>query len=150
MKKFIYLLLPAIFLININLNSQIPYGVNLAGAEFGENMPGIFNQDYTYPTANELDYYQSKELKLIRLPFKWERIQHNLNGSLDADELLRIKTFVQSAADRNMEVILDLHNYCRYKLNGTEEIIGSNNLTIENITDLWSKLSLEFNNTPNI
>jgi endoglucanase len=150
MKKLIYLLLPAIILTSINSFSQKPYGVNLAGAEFGENMPGIFGQDYTYPTANELDYYQSKGLKLVRLPFKWERIQHNLNGSLDADELLRIKTFVQSAADRNMVVILDLHNYCRYKLNNTEEIIGSNNLTIENITDLWSKLSLEFNNTPNI
>ena len=113
-------------------------------------MPGTFNSDYTYPTANELDYYQSKNLNLIRLPIRWERIQPILNGSLDSNELMRIKNFLQLANNRNMEVIIDLHNYCRYKINGTYEIIGSNNLSIANITDLWTKLSLELKNEPNI
>ena len=84
------------------------------------------------------------------MPFRWERIQPILNGNLDSDELLRIKDFLQIAADRNMKVILDLHNYCRYQLNGIYEIIGSNNLTISNVTDLWTKLSFELNNVPNI
>lgn len=53
-----------------------PFGVNLAGAEFGSpNFPGTYNTDYTYPTADELDYYKSKGLNLIRMPFSWERIQ---------------------------------------------------------------------------
>jgi len=73
-----------------------------------------------------------------------------LNGNLDSNELLRIKNLLQLAQDRNMDVIIDLHNYCRYKLNGTDEIIGSNNLTISNIKDLWTKLSLELKNIPNI
>ncbi len=31
-------------------------GVNLAGAEFGENkMPGVFGKQYTYPTAESHD-----------------------------------------------------------------------------------------------
>ena len=35
-------------------------GVNLAGAEFGNNVPGVFGTDYTYPTHTEIDYYASK------------------------------------------------------------------------------------------
>ena len=50
-------------LISLNIFAQSPFGVNLAGAEFGSNMPGTFNSDYTYPTASELDYYQSKNSK---------------------------------------------------------------------------------------
>ncbi|HKQ38843.1 MAG TPA: hypothetical protein VJ063_12250 [Verrucomicrobiae bacterium] len=35
-------------------------GVNLAGAEFGENtLPGTYNQNYIYPTSSEVDYFLS-------------------------------------------------------------------------------------------
>lgn len=137
-------LLSIIILISFKLAAQTPFGINLAGADFGNNMPGTFNVDYTYPTANEFDYYKSKGLTLVRLPFKWERIQQTLNGNLDLDELLRIKNVLQFAEDRNMKVILDLHNYCRYQLNGTTKIIGSNNLSIAHIKNLWTKLAAEF------
>ena len=145
-------LLQFIFLLSIctKLFAQNPFGVNLAGAEFGTNMPGTINSDYTYPTANELDYYHGKNLNLIRLPFRWERIQPTLNGPLDSNELVRIKNFLKLAEDRKMEVIIDLHNYCRYKINGTYEIIGSTNLSIANITDLWTKLSFELKDVTNI
>ena len=59
-------------------------GVNLAGAEFGSNVPGTFGTDYTYPTHAEIDYYASKGMSVIRLPFLWERVQHTKNGALDA------------------------------------------------------------------
>jgi aryl-phospho-beta-D-glucosidase BglC (GH1 family) len=48
-------------------------GVNLAGAEFGSNVPGTFGTDYTYPTHAEIDYYAAKGMSVIRLPFLWER-----------------------------------------------------------------------------
>ena len=148
MKKNLTIALLSIifFLMKNDVFSQAPFGVNLAGAEFGANMPGTYNTDYTYPTSSELDYYHAKGLNLIRLPIKWERIQPVLNGSINAPELLRIKNFLVLAQNRNMYVIIDLHNYCRFKLNGTEEIIGSNNLSIANIKDLWTKLALELNN----
>ena len=45
-------------------------GVNLAGAEFApQHVPGVFGTDYTYPTHTEIDYYASKGLDVIRLPF---------------------------------------------------------------------------------
>ncbi len=140
-----------IFVLIFNYSfSQTLFGINLAGAEFGSNLPGTYNVDYTYPTSAELDYYKSKGLDLVRLPFKWERIQPILNGNLNVSELKRIKDFLQLAEDRNIKVILDLHNYCRYKLNGNEVLIGSNNLSISHIKDLWTKLSLELNNNNTI
>ena len=134
-----------------DIASQKPFGVTLAGAEFGSpTFPGTYETHYIYPNAGELDYYKSKGLNLIRLPFSWERIQPVLSGNLDATELNRIKDFLQAARNRNMGVILDLHNYGRYFLNGTEEIIGSPNVSIAHITDLWTKLSLELKDNSEI
>ena len=152
MKKYTIILFVIIFFF-LNKNdsfSQTPFGVNLAGAEFGATMPGIFNTDYTYPTSGELDYYNSKGLKLIRLPIRWERVQPTLNGPLNGPEILRIKNFLQQAQNRNMLVIIDLHNYCRYTLNGTEVIIGSSSLSIANAKDLWTKLAFELKTYSNI
>ena len=129
-----------------------PFGVNLAGAEFAEeSMPGNLDEQYTYPNASELDYYNSKGLKLIRLPFRWERIQQDLNGSLDTENLNRIKDVVKMVTDRDMFVILDLHNYGRYRLNGTDIIIGENDqVSIANVKDFWTKFADAFKNETNI
>ncbi|MGX1928980.1 glycoside hydrolase family 5 protein [Flagellimonas sp. 2504JD4-2] len=131
------------YLLNLQTQNclQLPFGVNLAGAEFGNNFPGTYNTDYTYPTVEELDYFNSKGLKLMRLPFRWERVQPVLGGDLNSEELGRIENFLQLAKNRNMFVILDLHNYGRYNINGTDHIIGSANVTTGHIKDLWSKLS---------
>lgn len=123
-----------------------PFGVNLAGAEFGA-VPGI---DYSYPTIAELDYFKSKGLKLFRLPFKWERIQPTLNGSLDATELAKMKSFVDAARDRELWVILDMHNYGRRTYSGDTTIIGSPSLTIAHAGDAWAKLASEFKDYDNI
>lgn len=125
-------------------------GVNLSGAEFGQNLPGTFNKDYTYPTTTELDYFKSKDLLLIRLPFKWERVQNSPGGPLNQDELNRMKNFIQQAHSRGMYVIPDMHNYCRYTLDGVSYIIGSSEVTIGHIKDAWAKLADELKDEPNI
>ena len=53
-----------VFLFNSGVYSQTEYvGVNLAGAEFGENnLLGTYNQHYTYPTRAEVDYFVDKRL----------------------------------------------------------------------------------------
>jgi endoglucanase len=66
--------------------SPLLLGVNLAGAEFGSNVPGVFGTDYTYPTHTEIDYYAAKGMSVVRLPFLCERVQHSENGALDAVE----------------------------------------------------------------
>ncbi|WP_256011096.1 glycoside hydrolase family 5 protein [Desertivirga xinjiangensis] len=129
-----------------------PFGVNLAGAEFG-TIPGILNRHYGYPTASDLDYFKSKGLILIRFPFRWERVQRTLNGPLDAAEIGRMKTFIEAAQSRNMLILLDMHNYCRRNLgeNGTVFYeIGSNEVPLESVVDVWAKLANEFKAFNNI
>lgn len=113
-------------------------GVYLAGAEFAENdLPGTYGQSYIYSNAAELDYYKSKGMTLIRLPFRWERLQRSLNGPLDAAELARMDEFVAAARARAMRVILDPHNYARYHGN----LIGSAAVPNSAFTDFWRKLA---------
>ncbi len=122
---FFFLLCCVVLLKSYAVTDTIPIGVNLAGAEFGVNqMPGVYNIDYTYPTVAEINYYASKNIKLLRLPFRWERIQHTLNGSLDSIELHRIASFVDSCAVKGIKVILDLHNYGTYIIGNTPQFFG--------------------------
>lgn len=131
--------------------TELPFGVNLAGAEFAhDKIPGIYNKNYIYPTASELDYFKSKGLTLIRLPFLWERMQPVLNQNLDSTELSRLKSFIKAAQDRNMWIIPDMHNYCRRYEKGTRYIVGSPEVTIAHLADAWGRLSIELRSFNNI
>lgn len=120
-----------------------PFGVNLAGAEFGGGkMPGEFGKQYTYPTEVDLDYFSERGMKLIRLPFKWERMQHELNGELNNEELQRLTQFMEAARDKDMLVILDLHNYARRQVDGETFVIGTGPVKVEHLADFWKRLTV--------
>jgi len=90
-------------------------GVNLSGAEFGQNaLPGTYNSTYTYPTTAEVDYYHGKGMNFIRLPFRWERWQHTNSAALDTTELSRAQAVIAYATKNGMTVLLDPHNFQRY------------------------------------
>jgi endoglucanase len=98
-------------------------GVSLAGAEFGGEKPtfsnvnpGTYGQDYTYPERRTVEYFAACGLGLLRLPFRWERLQPNLGQPLDSAELKRIRQVVAWAAECGALVVLDTHNYGRYQL----------------------------------
>jgi endoglucanase len=91
--------------------SSLLLGVNLAGAEFGSNVPGVFGTDYTYPTHSEIDYYAAKGMGVVRLPFLWERIQRSEFGQLDAAELGRLDDVVSYATGRGLKIEIEPHNY---------------------------------------
>lgn len=124
-------------------------GVNLAGGDFG-SVPGTYGTDYTYPTEAEFDYYRARNLTLIRLPFKWERIQHTLNAALDATEMARIDAVIGYARARDMKVILDMHNYNKYKLNGTTYAVGSAQVPHSAFKDVWTRIADRYKNEPAI
>jgi len=132
--------------------SEARFGVNIAVAEFGNDMPGKYGQTYTYPEPSELDYYKAKGRTLIRFPFKWERMQRTLNGPLDAAELGYLKAFMKAAGERKMDVILDVHNYGRYLFPNEPvenmQIIGSDRLPVAAFADLWTRLAENFKNEP--
>lgn len=118
-----------------------PFGVNLSGAEFGSNVPGQHQQDYSYPLVTDLDYFKSKGMRLIRLPFKWERVQPQMNGPLDPVELKRLTDFIDAAAEREMLIIPDVHNFARRVVNGNTEVIGSAAVPTTAFVDFWAKLT---------
>jgi endoglucanase len=114
-------------------------GVNLAGAEFGEgNLPGTYGTDYRYPTSSEVDYFGSKHMTVVRLPFRWERLQRTLDADFDADELGRLDGFVRDATSKGLNVVLDPHNYARYRGNP----IGSDAVPNAAFADFWRRLAL--------
>lgn len=80
------------------------FGVNMSGAEFGNVYPGVDGTHYGYPTKKDLEYFKEKGLRMIRFPFRWERIQSEMNGPLITTELAKMKEFVQAAEDLNMKV----------------------------------------------
>jgi endoglucanase len=121
----------------------IPFkGVNLAGAEFGGNLPGIHGTDYIYPTADEVDYFMGKGMTVFRLPFRWERLQHALLAAFDAAELARMDTFVNNATGRGAYVLLDPHNYARYY----GSVIGTSPVPASAFANFWFRLASHYHN----
>ncbi len=130
---------------------DLPFGINLAGAEFAhKNTQAVYGQHYVYPGPKDLDYFKSKGLTLMRVPFLWERIQPVLGGELDPEEFGRLKKFITQAKERNLLVIPDMHNYCRRNINGKSEIIGSSELSIADVADVWKKLAAGLKSFDNI
>jgi endoglucanase len=122
-------------------------GVSLAGADFGEsNLPGTYNVDYTYPTTAEVDYFVGKGLTVLRIPFRWERLQRTLGGELDATELGRLKGLVTYATGKGATVLIDPHNYARYQ----GVVVGTAGLSDADLADFWRRLSLQFKDDPRV
>lgn len=113
---------------------------------------GTANVTYGIPTASELDYYRSKGLMHIRLPFRWERVQPTASGPLDPAYLGYLTTLVKDAAARGMSVLLDVHNYGAYyglKL-GAGPDAGADAPTDADFADLWTKLATTFGTMPGV
>lgn len=131
---------------------QVQYaGVNLAGAEFGEQkIPGVLGTDYIYPSNADIDIYSKYRMNVLRLPFRWERLQRTLGGPLDATELSQLRSVVDYATNLGMSVILDPHNYARYSVPDpanpsslVQRLLGTD-LDNALFADFWSRLASEF------
>jgi aryl-phospho-beta-D-glucosidase BglC (GH1 family) len=114
-------------------------GVNLAGGEFGK-VPGVYDRDYAYPGPRQFDYCQAKGLTVVRLPLRWERIQPKLMDTLDEAELRRLDAAVKLAAERDLKILLDVHNYARYY----GQVIGTPEVPNEAFADFWQRLAAHY------
>ncbi len=116
-------------------------GTNLAGAEFAaQRLPGVLGYDYAYPVRSDLVYFKSTGMNLIRLPFRWERVQHSLKGPLDVLEVARIARVLGWARELDLCVLLDLHNYGTYQ----SQRIGSDAVDAHAFEDVWLRLAAAF------
>ncbi len=127
------------------------------GAMIGINISGSEYSWETYPIASHLDYLKNKGIVLVRLPIAWEKLQSTLNGPLNQTEVGKLKSFLDLATTRKMQVIVDIHNYGRYNPNWAATavanygivavsstgglVIGSSSLPISAFQDLWTKLA---------
>lgn len=131
--------------------APLPYtGVNLAGAEFGVEYPGVHGVDYIYPSAASVDYYADRDMNTVRLPFRWERLQHTLHGNLNAAELARMDAFVTPVTARGVHVILDMHNYARYGESPGQWVIGTPQLPDSALADVWARLADHYKANPRV
>lgn len=146
--------------VNARERANVLTGISLAGAEFGTDkpefsntQPGRVNKAYTFPTARTIEYFARAGTQLIRIPFRWERIQPTPGGELDAEYLRGLKTVCKAAADANVFVLLDVHNYGRYRLNRQgsvrewiidQQVHGVTPVNRRHFADLWRRLANEF------
>jgi endoglucanase len=121
------------------------FGVNLSGAEYdpGGTLEGT---NYTYPTDAEIDYYASKGMTVIRLPFLLERVEPVPGGPLSTTELGYIDNVVDYAASKGIDVILDPHDY------GDEygTVIGTTAASNATFANFWGELASHFASTSNV
>jgi endoglucanase len=119
-------------------------GVNLAGGEFGK-LPGTYGTDYTYPAPADIDYYVELGFNLIRVPFRWERLQPKLGAPFVAGDLALLTEVVEYAAGKGVHVVLDTHNYVRRRLAddgwAADHLIGSKLVPTAAFADYCARLA---------
>ena len=92
--------------------AQTLKGVNLAGAAYSPaKLPGIYGQDFVYPTDREMKYFAEKGMNVFRISVLWERLQPTLGGNLDMTELARLSDLIDQAEQLHASVIINIHNY---------------------------------------
>lgn len=111
-------------------------GLNLSGAEFGA-IDGDYGTAYRYPGDDEIDDVARRGFTIIRLPFLWERLQPALGGELQVAERGRLDHVVTRALERKLAIILDVHNYARWR----GEVVGSEQAPVVAFADLWRRLA---------
>ncbi len=141
-------------------------GVNDNGGEFGgvptseatssfsNKNPGSYGSAYHYDSQATFDFLAARGVKIVRLPFRWERVQPSLAGGLDPAEVSRIKGAVDRAHAAGLGVILDMHNYGAYYLSdgtqGVRRAVGSRRVPIKTFARTWGLLSKSFKNYPGV
>ena len=108
--------------------------------------PAAYARDYIYPAANEIALMKRLGLKLMRVPFLWERVQPKALAPLDAAELGRLDEVVHLADLAGLTVVLDVHNYGTYhgvSLDRPEAPKGA-------LPDLWKRLAQHYGGDGNV
>jgi hypothetical protein len=137
-------------------------GVNVNGGElmlgmndFSNQNLGVYGQNYTYPNRASLAYLARRGHKVIRVPFRWERVQPTLtpgstSGSLNSVEVDRLKKVVDNARAEGLGIILDPHNWAGYSFASGRKVLGSPGLPIAAFKDFWWRLSKQFKDRPGV
>ena len=126
-------------------------GVNLASAS-GGTIPGRFGTDYMYPRFEDLYYFKAKGVRLIRLPFRAARVAEDITNPtvLDTEDLNALKAVVAEAERLGIWIFLDAHDYAERTTNGTQDLLGTGEYTIDRFGKMWGAIAKEFAGYSNI
>lgn len=121
--------------------------INVSGAESSEDVfPGKNATDYFFPSENYFARWHAKGIRSVRFPMKWERLQPVLDGPLDPTYAGLIDTMLAQAHQHGIGVILDVHNYARYR----KQVIGSAEVTVEQYRGLMQRIAQRWHQTPGL
>jgi endoglucanase len=121
-------------------------GVSLSSAEFAEtSLPGNYGTTYVYPTTDEAAHWLDMGMSVIRLPFRWERLQQAQLADFDAAEQYRLDTLVSFITSKGGYVLVDPHNYARYY----GGVIGQD-VPATAFADFWSRLASLFKDNDHV
>ncbi len=116
-------------------------GINVAGAEFTSSaLPGKHGTHYFFPPADYFKKWYDRGIRTVRFPIKWERLQPTLNGELDPEYAGLIDKMLTQAASYDISIILDVHNYARYRGN----VIGSTQVPHSAFRNLLERIASRY------
>lgn len=127
-------------------------GVNISGGEFGK-VPGRLGYDYAYPNESEIDYIAAQGFKMVRIPFRWERLQPVLNGALSTGDIKALTKATDYALSKGLVVVLDMHDYASRLPNPTsiaKSKVGSAEVPASAFSDAWLKIAGNYRGNNNV
>jgi len=119
--------------------------INASGAEFsGEVLPGENGTHYFFPRDGFFAHWKARGIRTVRFPMLWERLQPELGGELDHTYAGLVDKMLDQAEREGVEVILDVHNYGRYR----GKVIGSPEVRIADYRQLMLRIAKRWNTAP--
>lgn len=150
----------ALFILPVRAGSPTMIGANIAGGDFAGSgaYPGTLGTDYWYPRSNDIDLAKAIGIELVRVPFKWDRIQHDTEGVLDATlwapDLTALDASVAALEARGTRIILDMHNYGGRSLTvagvRTAYKVGAPELPVSEFGRVWKLIADHYKDRPSI
>jgi aryl-phospho-beta-D-glucosidase BglC (GH1 family) len=100
-------------------------GINLMDlGNAGGVLPGTYGSTYSKPSLESLRYLKSRGHDVVRIPFIWERIQPVLGQGLNTAYTNLLLQTLRDANTAGLKVIVDMHNYGRYRSGGVTRVFG--------------------------
>lgn len=120
-------------------------GINLAGGEFG-GFDAKYGYGYVYPGEPQIDHFAALGMNVFRVPMRWERIVTQPGSALIEIEMKRIDGVIAAANARGVSVVIDIHNYGRFR----GQPLGSLTVSKADLADLWSRLATRYGSNPKV
>ena len=116
-------------------------GLNLSGAGFAPQvLPGINGTNYIFPVEAYFQQWSARGVKLIRFPVIWERLQPRLGGPLDSAYVALVNQSFGYAQKHGIKIILDLHNYARYR----GQVIGTSSVPYARYQEIMTLIARQW------